>query len=427
VTRNLGPGPAHRSETTSAARPVAATRGRSFGAGGHARPLAGLATVLALAVVVAVAIGLFRGSFTESVPVTVLSERAGLVMNPDAKVKMRGVQVGKVASIETRPDGMAALHLEIDPAQLHLIPSNVNVDIASSTVFGAKFVQLVEPSDPSPQALRSGQILNSEHVTVEINTVFQQLTQVLAKIDPAKLNETLGALSSAFNGRGEQFGKTLTDADALLAKLEPSLPNLARDIEMTAPVAQAYADAAPDLLATADHATNVGDTLVDQQHNLDQFLVSAIGLADAGNDVVGSNRQALTDVLSLLVPTTDTLNEYREALNCSLAGILPFAHAPALPDPGILVSVAFTLGTERYRYPGNLPKVAATGGPHCKDMNLPEIPKEYRAPYLVTDTGANPAQYGNQGILLNSDGLKNALYGPLDGPPRNSSQVGQPG
>ena len=45
----------------------------------------------------------------------------------------------------------------------------------------------------------------------------------------------------------------------------------------------------------------------------------------------------------------------------------------------------------------------------------------------MTDTGINPWQYGNQGILLNSDGLKQLLFGPLDGPPRNTAQIGQPG
>jgi len=64
---------------------------------------------------------------------------------------------------------------------------------------------------------------------------------------------------------------------------------------------------------------------VDEQQNLDAFLVSTIGLADIGNDVVGTNRQPLTDVLHLLVPTTDLLNAYHEALNCGLAGMLPLA------------------------------------------------------------------------------------------------------
>jgi hypothetical protein len=48
-------------------------------------------------------------------------------------------------------------------------------------------------------------------------------------------------------------------------------------------------------------------------------------------------------------------------------------------------------------------------------------------PFLVTDDGANPWQYGNQGIVLNSDGLKQFLFGPIDGPPRNVAQIGQPG
>ena len=36
-------------------------------------------------------------------------------------------------------------------------------------------------------------------------------------------------------------------------------------------------------------------------------------------------------------------------------------------------------------------------------------------------------RYGNQGILLNSDGLKQFLFGPIDGPPRNTIQIGMPG
>ncbi|WP_197380301.1 MCE family protein [Mycolicibacterium mengxianglii] len=425
MTQNLGPGPMHRSETTTAAAPVAARSGGSFGASSKARPIAGLVTVLVIVGIVVMAIGLFRGSYTKTVPVTVLSPRAGLVMNPDAKVKMRGVQVGTVKSIVSQADGQAAIHLDMDPSQLHLIPANVQVDVASSTVFGAKFVNLVPPKDPSPQPMHAGQVFEGDHVTVEINTVFQQLTQVLERIDPAKLNETLGAMSAAFAGRGERMGQSLTDFEALLEKLEPSLPNMARDIELTAPVAGAYADAAPDLVRTVDNTITISDSIVDEQQNLDAFLVSMIGLADMGNDVVGGNQPALSELLRLLVPTTDVLRDYAPALNCALAGMAVLSKQPPAPDPGVAVNVAFTLGIERYRYPSGLPKVAASGGPQC--MSLPRVPFGTRVPYLVTDTGANPWQYGNQGILLNSDGLKQMLFGPLDGPPRNTPQIGQPG
>jgi len=394
---------------------------------GWVKPFAGLLTVLAIIGIVAVAIGLFRASFTKTVPLTVLSPRAGLVMNPDARVKMRGVQVGKVVSIENRPDGTAALHLAMDPSQMHLIPANVNASIASSTVFGSKFVELEVPDQPAAQSLQPGQVLDSDHVTVEINTVFQQLVNVLDKVDPAKLNETLGAISKAVNGRGEKLGQALTDFDQLLAKLDPSLPNLEHEMEALPPVANAYADAAPDLMRTADNATRISGTLVDEQQNLDTLLVSATGLADVGNDVIGGNRQGLTDVLHLLVPTTELLDRYNDNIRCSLGGIAAFSHSPPLPDPGVLVSIAFTLGIERYRYPHDLPKVNAKSGSLCESQKLPNVPPEWYPPYVVADVGANPWQYGNQGILLNSEGLKSWLFGQLDGPPRNTQQIGMPG
>jgi virulence factor Mce-like protein len=408
-----------------AGRPPRAGHTRPPAGRNYLPPLLGLITVVSICLIFALAVGLFQGSFTETVPVTVISQRAGLVMNTDAKVKMRGVQVGKVASIESLPNGQAAIHLAMDPSQLHFIPGNVLVDIASSTVFGAKSIQLVDPAQPSAQRLHGGQTLQGQHVMVEINTVFQQLVSVLAQIDPPKLNESLGALAQAFSGRGPKLGQALTDLDSFLAKLEPSLPAFKHDLAVLPVVANAYADAAPDLVKTASNATRISKTIVDEQRNLDALLISAIGLADIGNDVLSANRQPLTDVMHLLVPTTDLTNEYHEALNCSFAGLVVLSHSAPLSEPSINISASLTLGAERYRYPTNLPKVAATGGPRC--VGLPALPFNTSPPQLITDIGADPVGYGNPQVLLNFDGLKQLLYGPIAGPPRNPAQIGQQG
>ena len=390
------------------------------------RPLAGALTVLALFAVVVVAVGLFQDSFTKTVPVTVIADRAGLVMYPNAKVKINGAPVGKVASIEPLPDGGAALHLALDPGSVDVIPANVGAEITSSTVFGSKFVELVAPSQPSPAALRAGTVIQgSDNVTVELNTVFEKLVSVLSAVEPAKLNQTLGALSKSLDGRGDAFGQTLVDLDSALSALNPALDSLNRALEISPRVFGAFADASPDLLTTIDNTTRISDTVIEAQDSLDALLISAIGLDDIGTDVLTENRGPLTAVAHLLVPTTDLTNQYNPALTCGIAGLLPLAKGPGLPVPGAVLLQGFFLGRERYRYPGNLPKVAAKGGPQCTD--LPNVGYEQRPPYVVTDIGANQAQYGNQGILLNSDGLKQALFGPLDGPPRNSAQVGMPG
>ncbi len=393
------------------------------------RALAGLATVTVLGLICALAVTLFRGDWAETVPVTVISDRAGLVMNPDAKVKIRGVQVGQVSSIESLPNGDAALHLSMNKSDMHLIPSDVAVDIASSTVFGAKFVNLDAPPGVVTDTLQPGQTIQSKHVTVEINTVFQQLVGLLDKIDPAKLNETLGAVATAFDGRGEQFGQALVDFDSLLAKLEPSLPNLSHDIEAAVPTLNAYGDATPDLVSIIQEHDD------GEQHP--RRSAEEPRRVPAQHDRVGEHRQrghrrqpkgtrrhparsVAHHPLAERVPRNGDLR-HRQVSSPSSKGVPQY--------PGILVSSGLTLGVERYRYPKDLPKVAAsTGGrPLCKELGLPEVPPGFRTPFVAADVGNDPTGYGNQGILLNSDGLKQWLYGPIDGPPRNSAQIGMPG
>jgi virulence factor Mce-like protein len=347
-------------------------------------------------------------------------------MNPDAKVKMRGVQVGKVASISTRPDGTAEIHLAMDPSQLALIPANVRVDVTSSTVFGAKFVQLIPPAAPSTQTMRPGQVIASEHVMVEVNTVFEQLTSVLSTIRPEQLNQTLSALSSALSGRSREIGKTISDLNGTLAALEPSFDNLRHDVAVAPTVVNTYADAAPDLLTIMDNASALSRTVVERQQDLDQLLVGVIGFAETGNDVLTTNGGPLTDVLHLLAPVTGLTSQYNEALYCGLAGALPVAKLPPQQTPGALVMAGLQWGTDPYRYPSDLPKVAATGGPQC--TGLPLLPFETRAPYVVADVGTNPWEYGNRGVELNTAAMKQWLLGqPIDGPPRNSAQIGLPG
>ncbi len=113
---------------------------------GTVRLLTGSVAVAVVTAVIAGAVVLFRGGgAATTVSVTVISPRAGLVLNPEAKVKLHGAQVGKVVSIDSLPDGQAAIRLAMNPADLSLIPANTFAQIASSTVFGAKFVDLVPP------------------------------------------------------------------------------------------------------------------------------------------------------------------------------------------------------------------------------------------------------------------------------------------
>lgn len=356
--------------------------------------LAAAVMVFGLVAIIVAALTMFVGGFTKSEPVIVTAPRSGLVMDPDAKVKMRGVQVGKVASVSYTGEN-AELKLDMDPSMMSKIPANATVEIDSTTVFGAKFVNFVVPEDPSPNSLQPGTVIGADSVTVEFNTLFQHLTDVLDQVEPEKLNATLGALASALRGRGEDLGILLEQSDQYLQTMNPTLPQVEYDIKATADVSNIYADAAQDLLKIVDNATGTSGSIVEEQANLDLLLMNVTGLANTGNTVLRENEANAVTALDSLTDTTTLLAEYSPELTCFITG-LNAARIKFEPMTGtgkyssIMLSTNFMLGAEAYKAPGELPKVGASGGPNC--YGLPDFdPKtDGNAPFAVANTGATP-------------------------------------
>ncbi|MDR7170717.1 phospholipid/cholesterol/gamma-HCH transport system substrate-binding protein [Nocardia kruczakiae] len=389
--------------------------GKFFGAGWGVK-LSGVALILFLAAIVAVALTMFVGGFTTSKPVYLDAPRAGLVMDKDAKVKIRGVQIGHVSDIAYTGD-QARLTLAMDPDQLKMVPANSTVDIRSTTVFGAKYVNFVEPEVPSAQHLQAGATLTAQSVTVEFNTLFQHLTEVLGKIAPEKLNATLTALGTALQGRGDKLGQLLVDSDEYLRDINPSLPDLQRDLQTSVGVTNLYADTAPNLLRTTDNAAVTSKTLVGHKDSLDAVLLNLIGLADTTGAVLKENENGLSTALDLLRPTAELLNEYNPALYCLVEGV-----AGAIPraneifggtGPWVTLNASFMPGGTPYSYPKDLPKVNATGGPHCEGI-LDRQPGSH-SNYLVTDTSEGRVYTPELSTHLNGPRVFQLLFAGLPG------------
>lgn len=349
-----------------------------------------IALVIAL---IALSIGAFNQDFTRTVPVMVTSDRSGLVMDPNAKVKLRGVQVGHVATVSSHTNAVS-LRLDIDPDQIRYIPANVEARINATSLFGAKFVELVYPRDPSPKRLSAGAVIKSLNVTVEINTVFQNLVELIKQIDPAKLNGVLSALAEGLRGQGARIGKSISDSNEVLLALNSRTDTLRDDWRAVNDVSKTYGAAAANILSTLDAASTTSVTITDQAHQLDTLLVNLIGLSRKGIDVLGPNKDNLIQAVNLLDPTTNLLMKYNPELTCMLVGAqktLQYHEPMSAGKNGksLIMDAQMMLGDDPYRYPDNLPVVAAKGGPGGKPGcgSLPDVAKNWPARYLVTDTG----------------------------------------
>lgn len=349
--------------------------------------------VVAIGVSIALCVAAFTNSFSSAVHVTLMSDRAGLVMEPNAKVKMRGVQVGRVETVAPGPENVA-LRLDIDADQLAHIPANISARINATTLFGSKYVDLIYPSEPSSRRLSAGAVIRSENVTVEVNTVFQNLVNLLKHIDPAKLNSVLSALGEGFAGQGQQIGASITDANQVLLALNPRADVARDDWVALKEASDAYGAAGPDILKFLSAASVTSTTVADQTRQFDALLISVAGFAGSGISTLAPAKDNLVKAVNLLEPTTTLLMKYNPELTCLLVGAevaLPFHEAAVGGANGksLLMDAALLLGDDPYKYPENLPVVRATGGPGGKPGcgSLPDVAKNFPVRNLITDTG----------------------------------------
>lgn len=347
-------------------------------------------TVVAIAVV---CLQLFAGTYRSFVPVTLTSDRTGLVMESGAKVKMRGVDVGRVAGIVAGAEPVR-LKLEIDPDQIKYIPSNVRADIKATTAFGAKYVDLLSPAAPSSQRLAAGSVLVTEHVSTEVNTVFQNLVGLLHQIDVSKLNATLTALADGVRGQGDRIGEATTDAAQVLAAINPRMGTVAENWRSFKGFSDAYSAAAHDILATLDAASTTSATVVNHEKDLDALLLGTIGFSNDAINLLGRNKDNLVQSINSFLPTTDLLMKYKPEYTCLLVGSKYFLDHGAYEDiagngRSLIVDAGLLLGSDPYVYPDNLPIVAAKGGPGGKPGcgSLPDVSKNFPVRYEVTNTG----------------------------------------
>jgi phospholipid/cholesterol/gamma-HCH transport system substrate-binding protein len=349
--------------------------------------------VIVVAAFVWLCSALFAGTLKPYVPVTLTSPRAGLVMESGAKVKMRGVPVGRVAGVEGGREPVR-LKLELFPDQVKYIPANAQAEIRATTVFGSKYVDLIYPENPSAQHISAGTVLRSRNVSTEVNTVFENLAGVLNQIDPPKLNAVLTAVADAVRGRGDQIGKATTAANHVLTEINPRMGTVREDWRALAGAGNAYGAAAAHILEALDAASTTSVTISSQVGELNTLLLNTIGLSQAGIDLIGPNQDSLIRAITTLQPTTDLLAKYDPEYTCLLTGAKWTLDHGAYQQAGgdgrtIVIDDAFLFGDDPYRYPDNLPVVAAKGGPGGKPGcgSLPEVAKNWPVRALVTDTG----------------------------------------
>ena len=392
--------------------------------------IAGFVVFLIAALVLLFVYRQYSGYYVDKTKLTMLSDRAGLVMDPGSKVTYNGVQIGRVADIdEIEKDGKPAAKFTLDvyPKYLHLIPANVDAKIVATTVFGEKYVSMTAPENPLPQRITPKNVIDARSVTTEVNTLFQTITSIAEKIDPVKVNLTLSAAAQALSGLGDKFGQSIINGSAALDEVNPRMPIIRHDVQQLAKLGDTYADAAPDLLEFLNNAATTAHTVHAQEKDLDRALLAATGFGSTGAEIFNKGGPYFARAAKDLVPTAQVLDTYSPEFFCTFRNLhdsepkvaaftSPYSLRSetelfsglglALSLPGLGITAA-TMGLSAltgliggapnpYIYPENLPRINAHGGPGGAPGCWQTITRElWPAPTLILDTGNSLAPYNH--------------------------------
>jgi phospholipid/cholesterol/gamma-HCH transport system substrate-binding protein len=316
---------------------------------------------------------IFSKKFTDYDEVKLQTSTIGLQLPARADVKIRGVIVGEVLAFDASAEG-AELTLGIYPSQIDTIPSNVTGSIVPKTLFGEKYVALEVPDEPVADHLEPGDRIERTQVSIEVEKVLSDLYPLLRTVQPAEINQTLNALATALEGRGDQLGENIETVDSYLKRINPQIPELVEDLRLTARVSDNYAQVMPQIADILDNTVKTTGTLQAREVKLHALFDDVASFSDTARGFLDENGDNLIRLSRVGQDQLRVFAKYAPEYSCLTRGIVNAGKRQAEAFRGFMLHIVLeTLPNQPRPYDANdKPRFGEDRGPAC--LHLPNPP-----------------------------------------------------
>lgn len=332
----------------------------------------GVIYLVVIASLIALSIAVYNKAFSNYVTVTLRTGSVGSSLQSGSDVKVRGVLVGSVKSVNTDGTG-ASITLDLDPSKAKTLPADVTGQLLPKTLFGESYVNLVLPAAATGATLRSGDVIKQDTTkrSIQLEAFFSDLLPVLRATQPQKLQVALTELSTGFKGQGLSLQDQAVQFGRVLKGIAPKVPRLATDLRKLNSVAGTYRTAAPEIIDALKSAAVVNQTVARQRQEVDALFASVTAMSNTVGSFVGTNSQSIIGLSAKSVSTLKILRRYGTEFPCiarALTSEIPVVNKAlgvGTDEPGAHVNVRVIPRVGPYRPGADSPKLGSVGGPSC--------------------------------------------------------------
>ncbi|PPJ30099.1 mammalian cell entry protein [Nocardia nova] len=256
---------------------------------------------------------------------------------PQSAVKVEGVPVGRVASIDVAPDGWTAnVHTVVNSSVK--LPANAHAEVRQSNLLGEKFIELSAPKDEaSPDRLKDGAVIPVDRTrhAVEIEQVLGALSLLLNGGGVAQLQPIVVELNKALAGRENRVRSLLDQADTLIDGLNQQVADIQHALDSLGTLSSRVGQQSDQIGKILDELPAGIKILDEQRPQLIGLLKQLDRVGQAGVDVLDRSKDNLIRDLQALRPTLQELGRSAPDL------VTAFPLIPTYPFPDEAIKSTF--------------------------------------------------------------------------------------
>ncbi|WP_082959141.1 virulence factor Mce family protein [Mycobacterium sp. 852002-51613_SCH5001154] len=248
---------------------------------------------------------------------------------PGDQVRVVGVPVGQIDTIEPRPSDVK---ITMSVSKDVKIPKDAKAIIMSPNLVAARFIQLT-PAYTGGAVLPDGGSIALERtgVPVEWDEVKESLTQLAVQLGPTTgsmqgpLGRAINQAADTFNGNGESFHNALRELSQAAGRLGDSRSDIFGTVKNLQVLVNALSASNEQIVQFTGNVASVSQVLADSSRHLDNTLGTL-------NKALSDIRGFLHENNSTIIDTVNNLNDFAKTLSDQSENIEQVLH---VAGPGI--------------------------------------------------------------------------------------------